>query len=142
MTWFLIAIILGGILKFATNPPSAVVAWILGKFELQPKLSSKDVSVIYNGRCLEGKDKVEFIKTFNEAVFLKKYFTVAGKEFLHPETNVTPFVIHTKRGKNEIRFYIYCYDNHIDVVKQYKKKVIPYRLSSDHLQSFAIQHSA
>lgn len=142
MTWYLIAIILTGILKFATNPPSAFVAWLLSKFELQPKLSSEDVNVTFNGKLLAGKDKQEFIDGFNKATFLKKYFNVTGTEkaYLNPETDISPFVIQTTKGKNDIKFHIYCYNEHIDVVKQYKKKVIPYRISSSNLQTFSNQH--
>ncbi|WP_080848198.1 YfmQ family protein [Cytobacillus gottheilii] len=130
-------------LKFATNPPSAIVAWVLRKFELQPKLSPKDVNVTYNGKLLEEREKLEFIDGFNKATFLNKYFFITGTEkvLLHSETNITPFVIQTKRGKDELKFNLYCYNEHIDVVKQYKKKVIPYRVSSNNLQTFSIQNN-
>ncbi len=143
MTWYVMAIILAGILKFATNPPSAFVAWILSKFELQPKLSANDVQVTYNGKLLAEREKLEFIDGFNNAAFLDKYFMITGTEkaYLNPETEIIPFVIHTKSGKNDMKFTIYCYKEHIDVVKLYKKKVIPYRVSSSNLQAFTIQNN-
>ncbi|KAB2331425.1 YfmQ family protein [Bacillus mesophilum] len=143
MTWYVMAIILAGILKFATNPPSAFVAWILSKFELQPKLSANDVHVTYNGKLLAEREKLEFIDGFNKATFLNKYFMITGSEeaFLNPKTHIIPFIIQTKSGKNDIKFTVYCYKEHIDVVKLYKKKVTPYRVSSSTLQIYSIQNS-
>ncbi|KMY51602.1 YfmQ family protein [Peribacillus loiseleuriae] len=133
---FVITVVVGFILKFLLSPPSAMVGWVIGKFELHPKLESKEVTVTFNGKHLTEEEKVRFTDYFNEANFLKKYYIFPGNEklFLHPETNVTPFVINLKRGKKDVNFFVYSYDDHVDVVKQYKKKVVSYSLSSDYLQ--------
>ncbi|MBA9028394.1 MULTISPECIES: YfmQ family protein [Bacillaceae] len=141
MTWtVVISLVIGFILKFLLSPPSAMVGWVLGKFELHPKLESKEVTVTFNGKNLKEEEKVRFTDYFNEADFLKKYYIFPGNEklFLHPETNVTPFVINVKKGKKEVYFFVYNYDNHVDVVKQSKKKVVSYSLSSDNLQKFTL----
>lgn len=140
MTWAVISIVIGIIIKILTNLPSAGVGWLLSKFALHPKLNAKDVTVTFNGKHLEEEEKIRFIDYFNEAVFLKEYFIVKGNEkvFLHPETNVTPFVINVKKSKKDINIFVYSYDDHVDVVKQYKKKVDSYSLSSDDLQKFTI----
>lgn len=39
-----------------------------------------------------------------------------------------------KKGKNEVRLYVYIYNDHVDVVKQYKNKVVAYSLLSESLQ--------
>ena len=139
MTWTTIVIIvLGIILKFLMSPPSALVAWVLSKFALHPKLDSKDIRVTFNGTDLEEEEKIRFIDYFNEALFLERHHIFPGNEkfFLNPETNVIPFVINVKSRKKEMNFFVYRSDDNIDVVKQWKKKVASYSLSSEYLQKF------
>jgi hypothetical protein len=138
MTWtIVISVAIGIILKFIMSPPSLVVEWVVSKFALHPKLNSKDVIISFSGKKLVGEEKISFINYFNEATFLKKYYIFPGNEslFLQPESNLTPFVINLKKGNKDVNFFVYCYDDHIDVVKQYKKQVASYRLSSDYLQN-------
>ncbi|MGM0899700.1 MAG: YfmQ family protein [Bacillota bacterium] len=141
MTWTVaITIAIGIILKMIMSPPSIVVEWITSKFALHPKLNSKDVTVTLNGKQIEEEEKVRFTNYFNEATFLKKYYIFPGNEnlFLNPETNLTPFVINVKSGKKDVHFFVYCYDDYVDVVKQYKKNVVSYSLRSDDLQKFTL----
>ncbi|OZI11126.1 hypothetical protein CEW92_13325 [Bacillaceae bacterium SAS-127] len=137
MEWIAI-IIISGIIKLLMSPPSILVGWIVSKFALHPKLDSKDVTVTFNGKHLKEDENAKFIDHFNKACFLKKHdmFPGSEKSFLHPETNVTPFVINLKKGKQNVNFFIYNYDHHVDVVKQYKEKIVSYSVSSDHLQKF------
>jgi hypothetical protein len=143
MTWMIIIAVVGGILKFLTNPPSAVVGWLLSKFELHPKLNPENITVTLNGKLLEEKDKISFSNYFNEANFLEKNHIYPGNEelFLHPETDVMPFVVNIKRKKVEINLFVYCHDYQVNVVKQWKKKVASYSLRSEHLQSFSSSNS-
>ncbi|KOS68153.1 hypothetical protein AEA09_06015 [Lysinibacillus contaminans] len=138
MIWILV--VFGILIKVLMSPPSAVVAWLLSKFELHQKLDSKDVTVTFNGKNLEEEEKNKYTEYFNEANFLKKHYIFPGNEklFLHPETNVKPFVINVKSGKKDVNFFVYSSDNHVDVVKQYKEKVVSYSLSSDYLQKFTL----
>jgi len=139
MTWTVVlTIAIGVVFKLIMSPPSAVVAWGISKFALHPKLCSNDVDITFNGTVLAEDNKTKFIDIFNEATFLKKYEIFPGNEdlFLHPKTDVIPFVIHTKSGKKNVMFYVYWYENHVDVVKQDKKKVVSYRLRADQLQEF------
>nr|WP_263326289.1 YfmQ family protein [Neobacillus sp. Marseille-Q6967] len=140
MTWTVITLAIGIIIKFVMSPPSAVVEWVISRFALHPKLNSKDVTVTFNGKLLEEEEKITFTNYFNEATFLKKYYIFPGNEklFLFPETNVTPFVINVKKGKKDVKIFVYSYDDHVDVVKQCKKKVVSYSLGSDNLQKFTI----
>lgn len=141
MTWtIVITVTIRIILKFVTSSPSILVEWVVSKFALHPKLNWKDVIVSFNGKHLVGEEKTSFIKYFNEATFLEKYYIFPENEtlFLQPETNVTPFVINLKKGNKDVIFYVYCYADHIDVVKQYKKQIASYRPSSDELQKFII----
>jgi hypothetical protein len=141
MTWTIaLTVLLGIVLKMVTSPPSAVVEWIFSKFALHPKLNSKDVTVTYIEKHLEEVEKIRLIDYFNEATFLKQYDIFPGKEnlFLHPETNVTPFVINVKRGKIDSKIFVYCLADYVYVVKQYKKKVVAYDLRSENLQKFTL----
>ncbi|HZH61151.1 MAG TPA: YfmQ family protein [Metabacillus sp.] len=136
---FIVSFLLAAIKIILTCMPSDVVDWILGKFALHPTLNSKDVNVTYNGKHLESEEKMKFTDYFNEATFLKKYFIVQGKEqlFLQPETNVSPIVVDMKKGKKAITLFVFCYAEHVDVVKQYKNKVVAYQLRSDYLQTLS-----
>lgn len=140
MTWGLVmTIVIGSIVKLVMSPPSIVVGWTVSKFELHKKLDAKDVTVTYNGKNLEEEERSRFTNYFNEASFLKKHYIFPGNEklFLEPESNITPFVINLKKGKKDIHFFVFNYDNHVDIVKKYKGKVVSYSVSSDCLQNFS-----
>lgn len=141
MTWtVIISLVIGVIIKMVLSPPSIVVEWVVNKFALHPKLNSKNVTVTFNGKYLEEEEKIRFTDYFNEALFLKKHYIFPGNEklFLHPENNLTPFVISVESGKKDVNIFVYRYDDHVDVVKQCKKKVVSYSLSSEYLQKFTI----
>lgn len=141
MTWTAILIIIIGIIfKFLTSPPSALVGWVLNKFELHPKLDVEDITIAYNGKYLEEEEKNKFTTSFNEAQFLNKNHIYPGSEasFLHPEPNITPHIIYQKRKNTEVTFFVFSYRDHVDVVKQWKKKMASYTLNADDLQKFAV----
>jgi Uncharacterised protein from bacillus cereus group len=133
---------IGIVIKMLTSPPSFIVGWITSKFALHPKLDSKDITVTFKGKHLDEEEKIRFTNYFNEALFLERYNIFQGNEklFLHPETNVIPFIINVKSRKKEMNFYLYSYDDHVDVVKQQKKKVASYSLRSEYLQKFTISN--
>ncbi|MEH7503837.1 YfmQ family protein [Neobacillus drentensis] len=144
MTWAVLSIILISSVKILmTCLPTGPVEWLIRKFEIHSKLSETNVTVTIGGKRLEGEDKIQVINYFNEATFLKQHYIFPGTEelFLHPENSETPLVIDTKRGKKDVRLFVFSYNDHIDVVKQYKKKVVAYSLLSDNLQkrSLAVQ---
>ncbi|MFJ5770090.1 YfmQ family protein [Psychrobacillus sp. NPDC093180] len=141
MIWTIITIIvLGTILIFVSCPPSALVGWVLDKFALHPKLDSKDITITFNGTHLDEEEKIRFNEYFNEAHFLERNHIFPGNEkfFLNPETDVIPFVINVRNRIKETNFFIYSHDDNIDVVKQWKKKVASYSLSSEYLHNFTI----
>ncbi|KGR74757.1 YfmQ family protein [Ureibacillus sinduriensis] len=141
MTWTAFLVIMAGILfKMLTSPPSALVEWVLSKFALHPKLDPNEVIITFNGVSLGGEEKSEFIDFFNDAVFLERNHIYPGNEekFLHPETNVIPFVINVIRRNKEVNFFVYCEDDNIFVVKQKKKKITSYSLRSESLKVFTI----
>jgi hypothetical protein len=129
MTWpFIILLILAGLLKIVvTCLPTGVVEWLISKFELHPKLNDRTVTITIDGKRLEGEDKIQVINYFNEAIFLERYYKPL-------ENSGTPLVIDTKRGKNSVSIFVYIYNDRVDVIKTYKKKVVAYRLRSDNLQ--------
>lgn len=137
MTWAIFFIILTSLVKIVlTCLPSGVVGWLLGKFEVHAKLNAENAVISLDGKRLEEKGKKQVIDQFNEAVFMEKYYIYPGDEerYLNPENGGTPLVIDTKQGKKEVKLFVFRYDDHIDVIKQYKKKTIAYRLLSESLQ--------
>ncbi|MFO3791106.1 YfmQ family protein [Bacillus mojavensis] len=137
MTWAIVMLILMSLVKIVlTCLPTGVIEWLLSKFEVHAKVNNEDAVLFVNGKRLEGEEKRNMIDQFNEAVFLEKYYIYPGDEerYLYPENGGTPLVIDTKKGKKDVKLFVYSYDDHIDVVKQYKKKVIAYRLLSESMQ--------
>ena len=139
MTWVLVlSIIIASAIKIIlTCPPTSLVEWFLSKFEIHSKLIDNNDTITINGITLEDQKKKQFVQSFNEAVFLERYYIFPGNEnaFLHPKNNRFPFVIDTKKGKKSIKLFVYRYHDHVDVVKQYKKKIIAYGLRSEYLQN-------
>lgn len=137
MIWAVLSIILISMVKILmTCLPTGAAEWLISKFEIHSKLSDANVTVTIDGKRLESEDRIQVINYFNEATFLKQQYIFPGTEelYLHPENGKTPLVIDTKRGKNEVRLFVFSYNDHVDVVKQYKKKVVAYSLLSDSLQ--------
>ncbi|MCM3092612.1 MULTISPECIES: YfmQ family protein [unclassified Cytobacillus] len=138
MTWaVLIPIILVSLLKIViTCLPTGTVNWLLSKFETHSKLKEEDVTVTFGDKILEGKEKIKFIDQFNEGIFIKKHYIHPGNEqnFLSPPKAGTPVIMDVKRGETNLRIIVYSYSDRIDVVKQYRKKVVAYSLISEELQ--------
>lgn len=131
-TWFIVTLFIFGALKvLVSSMPTSVVESIISRFELHQKLDEENTTVTVDGESIEGEMKLQVIHEFNEALFLDKHY-------FPPQGNGTPIVMETKKGKREIRFSIYSYEEHVDVVKQYKKKVVAYRLRSKSLQSRSV----
>ncbi|WP_375781429.1 YfmQ family protein [Peribacillus simplex] len=120
--------------------PTDAVNWIISKFKIHSEISDENAIVTFEGKRLEGEEKIQVINYFNNARFLEKNHIFPGNEqlFLHPENSGSPLVIDTKRGKKDVRLFVYIYNDHVDVVKQYKKKVISYSLFSDSLQERSV----
>lgn len=130
MTWTLVlSLILLSIVKILmTCLPTATVGWLISKFEIHAKLNVENVSVTIDGKRLEGEDKIRVINDFNEAAYIKQHYIFPGTEelFLHPENSETPIIIDTKRGKKDVRLFVFRYNDRVDIVKQYKKKLVAY----------------
>ena len=143
-TAIIITIILSVIKLLASCLPTSTVNWILKKFELHFELSHANTSLTIQGKRLEGEDKQQVIEHYNEAKFLKKQHIFPGNErlFLQREDGGTPLIVDTKQGKKDIRLHVFIYNDRIDVVKQYKKKLAAYTLSSDNLQERSMQLSS
>lgn len=129
MTWsVIIPIILFSLFKIViTCLPSGPVEWILIKFELHSTLDKESLKVFYSGKEKEGSEKPRIVHSFNEATFLEKYYIWPGTEdlYFNPESNKTPFIIQTHRGKTDDKLWLFCYNDRVDVA---------YSLRSDSLQ--------
>ncbi|PFO85319.1 hypothetical protein COK19_20790 [Bacillus cereus] len=127
-TWFVVMLALfGGLKILVSSIPTSVVESFVSRFELHPQLNEEVATVTVDGKRLDVEDKIQIINQFNEAIFLEKYY-------FPPQHEGIPLVIETKRGKHDVKFLIYSFDDHVDVIKQYKKKVIAYSLRSKTLQ--------
>jgi len=130
MTWtFVLVLIVAGLLKvIMTCLPTSVVESIVHRFEVHPTLNEAAVTVTFGGKSLEGEKKKQLIEHFNQALFLEKYY------YSPSETSKAPFIIQTTTAKNNITFFLYSYDDHVDVIKKYRKREISYCVKSSFLQ--------
>ncbi|MGE6629430.1 YfmQ family protein [Bacillus sp. NPDC077027] len=142
MMWAIISLVIFSLLKIlVTSLPSGVVERLLGRFEVHAKVKNDHANITLDGQSLDDHEKSQVIRDFNEAIFIERYYIYPGDEerFLHPKEGPTPLVIQTKLGKEDITLYLFNYDDHVDVVRQFthkpKKKVTAYRLRSEHLQT-------
>lgn len=130
MTWIsIIALVLFCIVKvLMTCLPTGAVEWLLGKYKLHMKLSNDHTDILYNGRKIEGDTKAVILNHFNQAIVREKYSLYPGSEdsYLHPENADYSLTIHTMAGKKEWKLLLSSYKDRIDVVKQYKNKIVVY----------------
>ncbi|WP_156574357.1 YfmQ family protein [Bacillus luti] len=130
-TWFIVTLFIFGALKvLVSSMPTSVVESIISRFELHQKLDEESTIISLDGKNIEGEMKNQVINDFNEALFLDKHY-------FPPHGEGTPIIIETKKGKRTITLSIYSYEEHVDVIKQYKKNVVAYRLRSKSLQTLA-----
>ncbi|PFO65793.1 hypothetical protein COC58_17360 [Bacillus cereus] len=135
-TWFIVMLVVFGAFKIIVSSlPNSVIESIISKYETHPQLEEENATVTINGNNLEGEQKSKIIHDFNEGLFLDRYYAP-------PYNEGTPLIINAKRGKKDFVFYIYSHEEHVDVVKQYKKKVVAYSLRSKNLQNKAMFVSA
>ncbi|MGD6818774.1 YfmQ family protein [Metabacillus sp. 84] len=125
--FIILLIILAGLKVVLASPPTFVVEWMLSKFAMHPKLEEPATTVTFDGKHLEGHDKAQFIDQFNEAIYYDQYEEL-------PSNDGKPLIIDTKKGKKDVRLFVYIYNDRIDVIKQYKQKTAAYSLLSDSLQ--------
>jgi hypothetical protein len=133
----LLTIIIVSLIKLVpTCLPTGTVEWLLSKCAIHSKLNDNQVSITFNGKELEGEDKAQIIHFYNQAIFMEKYYIWPGTEqmYLKPENGGTPIIIELKRGNKNVKLLVFIYNNRVDVVKQYNKKIVAYCLHSDSLQ--------
>ncbi|PGK51186.1 hypothetical protein CN918_25695 [Priestia megaterium] len=139
MTWIVVVsiVIVSAIKILITCLPTPVVNKLLQKFEMHRKLESENTIVMINNKILEDDEKNQIIEYFNDSTFLKQQYIHPGNEryFLEPENAKEPYVIKTKIGKTNVQFHVFLYKDHVDVVKQYKKKMKAYSIFSRDFQS-------
>ncbi|MBE7103280.1 hypothetical protein FT637_09480 [Bacillus cereus] len=128
-TWFIVLLVVFGAFKIIVSSlPNSVIESIISRYETHPQLEEENVTITFNGNDLKGEDKKQIIHDFNEGLFLDRYYAP-------PHNEGTPIIINAKRGKKDFIFYIYSHEEHVDVVKQHKKKVVAYSLRSKNLQN-------
>ena len=110
------------------SPPPFVKKWLSNKFEMHPQLDEETVTVTIKDKQLKEEDKKQIINFFNKAVFLKKY------DVIPKSGENVPLVIESKKGQEHISFFLYIYNDRVDVIKRFKRKVIAYYIRSEDLQ--------
>lgn len=143
MMWTIVSIIVISLIKILmTCLPTGTVEWLMRKFDVHSKLNVQEVTVTLDGKEINGEEKEKIINNFNEAIFIEKQYIFPGTEehYLQPENSKTPLVIESKSGgKHPVKLLVFQYDDHVDVVKQYKKKVAAYSLNSKDLQKWSLK---
>lgn len=137
MTWIsIIALVLFCIIKILmTCLPTGVVDWLLDKYRLHLRLNNLDTEIIYNDMKVDGANKDAIIKIFNEAIVREKYSLYPGSEetYLNSKSAEYSLIIHTKKGNKNIKLFLNSYQDHVDIVKRYKNKIVAYSIYPLHL---------
>ncbi|WEG12215.1 YfmQ family protein [Pullulanibacillus sp. KACC 23026] len=129
--WLLLPLILIHIvMAFAAAPPNAVARRFFKRFEVHQQVNKDTARVKFGDQRLAGVNSEQVISSFNKATFGYRYYKL-------PSCSGTPLVIHTKEGKQDVRIFIYSYESRVDVFKEYRKKVVMYRLVSENLQKLS-----
>ncbi|UYO34351.1 YfmQ family protein [Bacillus zhangzhouensis] len=142
MVWIVTSLVVFSLLKLVvTSLPSGVVERLFSRYAVHAKVTSDLTTMTFQGRPLDDQQTSEIIQHFNDAIFIERYYIYPGDEerFLHPQEGPTPLIMQTKLGRHDVTLYLYHYDDHVDVVRQFthkpKKKLMAYRLRSEPLQT-------
>lgn len=142
MVWIVTSLVVFSLLKLlVTSPPSGVVERLFSRYAVHAKVTSDQTTIMFEDRPLNDQQTSEIIQHFNDAIFIERYYIYPGDEerFLHPQEGPAPLTMQTKLGKHDVTLYLYHYDDHVDVVRQFthkpKKKLMAYRLRSEPLQT-------
>lgn len=143
MVWIVTSLVVFSLLKLlVTSLPSGVVERLFSRYAVHAKVTSDQTTMTFQGgRPLDDQQTSEIIQHFNDAIFIERYYIYPGDEerFLHPQEGPAPLTMQTKLGKHDVTLYLYHYDDHVDVVRQFthkpKKKLTAYRLRSEPLQT-------
>ncbi|MDR0125110.1 MULTISPECIES: YfmQ family protein [Bacillus] len=142
MVWIVTSLVVFSLLKLlVTSLPSGVVERLFSRYAVHAKVTSDQTNLTFQGRPLDDQQKSKIIQHFNDAIFIERYYIYPGDEerFLHPKEGPAPLTMQTKLGKQDVTLYLFHYDDHVDVVRQFthkpKKKLTAYRLRSEPLQT-------
>ena len=149
MVWIVTSLVVFSLLKLlVTSLPSGVVERLFSRYAVQANVTSDPPTIMFEDRPLDDQQASDIIQHFNDAIFIERYYIYPGDEerFLHPQEGPAPLTMQTKLGKHDVTLYLYHYDDHVDVVRQFthkpKKKLTAYRLRSEPLQtSYNLAHA-
>jgi hypothetical protein len=142
LVWIVTSLVVFSLLKLlVTSLPSGVVERLFSRYAVHAKVTSDQTTIMFEDRPLNDQQVSEIIQHFNDAIFIERYYIYPGDEerFLHPQEGPAPLTMQTKLGKHDVTLYLYHYDDHVDVVRQFthkpKKKLTAYRLRSEPLHT-------
>nr|MDH3177265.1 YfmQ family protein [Bacillus pumilus] len=149
LVWIVTSLVVFSLLKLlVTSLPSGVVERLFSRYAVHAKVTSDHTTIMFEDRPLDDQQASEIIQHFNDAIFIERYYIYPGDEerFLRPQEGPAPLTMKTKLGKHDVTLYLYHYDDHVDVVRQFthkpKKKLTAYRLRSEPLQtSYNLAHA-
>ncbi|MDR4996104.1 YfmQ family protein [Bacillus altitudinis] len=149
MVWIVTSLVVFSLLKLlVTSLPSGVVERLFSRYAVHAKVPSDQTTIMFEDHPLNDQQASEIIQHFNDAIFIERYYIYPGDEerFLRPQEGLAPLTMQTKLGKHDVTLYLYHYDDHVDVVRQFThkptKKLTAYRLRSEPLQtSYNLAHA-
>lgn len=149
MVWIVTSLVVFSLLKLlVTSLPSGVVERLFSRYAVHAKVTSDQTTIMFEDHPLDDQQASEIIQHFNDAIFIERYYIYPGDEerFLRPQEGPAPLTMQTKLGKHDVILYLYHYDDHVDVVRQFThkptKKLTAYRLRSEPLQtSYNLAHA-
>lgn len=111
MIWFIVMLVVFGVFKIIVfSFFNFVIEFIISKYEIYLKFEEENVIIIIYGNNVEGEQKLKIIYDFNEGLFLDCYYVLFYNEGIF-------LIIYVKCGKKDFIFYIYSYEEYVDVVK-------------------------
>ncbi|MDM5320534.1 YfmQ family protein [Bacillus pumilus] len=149
LVWIVTSLVVFSLLKLlVTSLPSGVVERLFSRYAVHAKVPSDQTTIMFEDHPLNDQQASEIIQHFNDAIFIERYYIYPGDEerFLRPQEGLAPLTMQTKLGKHDVTLYLYHYDDHVDVVRQFThkptKKLTAYRLRSEPLQtSYNLAHA-
>lgn len=131
-TWVGVGLLLM-ILSFVMTPPTWIVERLFTRFKLHPKLVDDEIESISRGEeRITGTARQQLIEAFNKANYLERHETS-----LIP-SNELPLVFNTHHKGRRERYTIYADPPFIDVVKEFRKKRIIYKVDSKVLMQWLV----
>ncbi|CAM3726720.1 YfmQ family protein [Alicyclobacillus pomorum] len=133
MSWWVVLLIfvVFAVIAFVMSPPTYLVDKLVDKFQSHPNLDEDSISnILVNGVAMEGEQRTQFIRGFNEANFLYE----GGYD---PKNSEGPILVKIEQGGRVLLFSMYlCRGDQVEIVRHKGTKHVSYRVQSADLRKF------